>query len=226
MSGHDDQAERAVQVLIRGDVVTMNAGRTIITDGAVAVEGSSIAAVGTWAELRGLWPAADVIGDADCVVTPGYVNAHQHFTGDRLVHSCIPDAIDSQEAIFGWAVPVHSAHTPEADELSAMLGAIEAATNGVTCTVEAGTVAHPDSVAAGLARVGMRATLGRWGWDTEGVPFGAPADEVLAAQAELLSHYPAGGLVEAWVTLVGHDLMTDELVAGASELARARGAGM
>ena len=226
VSGHDDQADRAVHVLIRGDVVTMNAGRTIITDGAVAVEGSSIAAVGTWAELRALWPAADVIGDADCVVTPGYVNAHQHFTGDRLVHSCIPDAIDSQEAIFGWAVPVHSAHTPEADELSAMLGAIEAATNGITCTVEAGTVAHPDSVAVGLARVGMRATLGQWGWDTEGVPYGAPAAEVLAAQAELLNRYPAGGLVEAWVTLVGHDLMTDELVSGASALARERNAGM
>ena len=31
---------------------------------------------------------------------------------------------------------------------------------------------------------------------------------------------PPGGMVEAFVTLVGHDLMSDELVAGASELAR------
>ena len=125
-------------------------------------------------------PGARVIGDAESLVTPGYVNAHQHLTGDRLVHSCIPDAIDSQEAIFGWAVPVHAAHTGDDDELSATLGAIEAVTNGVTCTVEAGTVAHPDRVAAAVGSVGMRATIGQWGWDVDGVPFGAPAAEVLA----------------------------------------------
>ena len=220
----DSTAE--AEVLVRGEVITMDGTATVVRDGAVAVAGSTIIAVGRYDDLRRLSPSATVVGDATSIVTPGYVNGHQHFTGDRLVHSCIPDAIDSQEAIFGWAVPVHSAHTPDADELSAMLGAIEAVTNGITCTVEAGTVAHPDRVVAGLHRVGMRATIGRWGWDVEGVPFGAATDEVLDQQAALLDRYPAGGLVEAWVTLVGHDLMSDELVAGASDLARARGSGM
>jgi 5-methylthioadenosine/S-adenosylhomocysteine deaminase len=154
------------------------------------------------------------------------VNAHQHLTGDRLIQSCIPDAIDSQEAIFGWAVPVHSAHSGDDDELSAMLGSIAAVTNGITCTVEAGTVAHPDRVASGIRAVGMRATLGQWGWDAEGVPFGAPAGEVIARQDAQLDAMPAGGLVEGWVTLVGHDLMSDELVVMASDLARRRGVGL
>jgi 5-methylthioadenosine/S-adenosylhomocysteine deaminase len=95
-----------------------------------------------------------------------------------------------------------------------------------TCTVEAGTVAHPERVAAGIGAVGMRATLGQWGWDVDGVPFGAPAAEVLARQEAQLDAMPAGGLVEGWVTLVGHDLMTDELAAGASDLARRRGVGI
>ena len=142
-----------------------------------------------------------MIGDADALVTPGYVNAHQHLTGDRLVHSCIPDAIDSQEAIFGWAVPVHSAHTGDDDELSATLAAIEAVTNGITCTVEAGTVAHPDRVAAAVRAVGIRATIGQWGWDVDGVPFGAPAAEVLQRHGELLDRLPprrsGGGLGDA-----------------------------
>ena len=213
-------------VLVRGgDVVTMDAARTVVRDGAVMVEGSTIVEVGRYDDLYTAHPGASVIGDADAIVTPGYVNGHQHFTGDRLVHSCIPDAIDSQEAIFGWAVPVHGAHTGDDDELSATLGAIEAVTNGITCSIEAGTVAHPDRVATALAKVGMRATIGQWGWDTEGVPFGAPADEVLARHAELLDRHPSGGLVEGWVTLVGHDLMSDELVAGASDLARRRNTG-
>lgn len=213
-------------LLVRGgEVVTMNAARTVVPDGAVLVKSSTIAAVGKFSDLRRENPEALVIGDADGVVTPGYVNAHQHLTGDRLVHSCIPDAIDSQEAIFGWAVPVHGAHTGDDDELSAMLASIEAVTNGITCTIEAGTVAHPQRVATGVRRVGMRASIGQWGWDVDGAPFAAPAAEVLARHAELLDTLPAGDLVEAWVTLVGHDLMSDELVAGASELARARGVG-
>jgi 5-methylthioadenosine/S-adenosylhomocysteine deaminase len=214
-------------VMVRGgDVVTMDDAGTVVHDGAVVVQGTIITAVGPYGEVRRLHPDLPVMGDADAIVTPGYVNAHQHLTGDRLVHSCIPDAIDSQDAIFGWAVPVHGAHTGDDDELSAMLASIEAVTNGITCTVEAGTVAHPDRVVAGVSAVGMRATIGQWGWDTEGVPFGAPAHEVLARHAELLDRVPTGGLVEGWVTLVGHDLMTDELVAGASDLARARNTGM
>jgi 5-methylthioadenosine/S-adenosylhomocysteine deaminase len=216
-----------MDLLVRGgDVVTMDAAGTVLHDAAVAVRGDAIAAVGTWDELRAAHPSAAVIGDADALVTPGYVNAPQHLTGDRLVHSCIPDAIDSQEAIFGWAVPIHGAHTGDDDELSAMLGSIEAVTNGITCTIEAGTVAHPDRVAAGVRAVGMRATIGQWGWDVDGVPFGAPAAEVLERQAALLDRLPTGDLVEGWVTLVGHDLMSDELVVGASDLARSRGTGM
>jgi 5-methylthioadenosine/S-adenosylhomocysteine deaminase len=214
-------------VLVRGaDVVTMDAARSVVRDGAVAIAGARIVAVGSYADLRHQHQGAVVIGDGTGIVTPGYVNAHQHLTGDRLIQSCIPDAIDSQEAIFGWAVPVHAAHTGDDDELSAMLGSIAAVTNGITCTVEAGTVAHPDRVAAGIRSVGMRATLGQWGWDVDGVPFGASAQEVLARQAAQLDRMPAGDLVEGWVTLVGHDLMSDELAAGASALARERNVGL
>ena len=221
-----DGATSKPGLLVRGDIVTMNPTRTVLRDGAVAVSGQVIASVGSFDELRQMFPDANVIGTADTIVTPGYVNAHQHFTGDRLVQSCIPDAIDSQEAIYHWAVPVHRGHSADDDELSATLAAVAAVTNGITCTVEAGTVAHPERVAAGLHRVGLRATIGRWGWDTDGLPFSAPTDEVLDQQRALVEKYPPGGIVEAWVTLVGHDLMSDALVAGASDLARRLDTGM
>ncbi|MCU1392939.1 MAG: putative hydrolase [Ilumatobacteraceae bacterium] len=212
--------------IVRGTIVTMNAARDVISDGAVVVAGGVITAVGAYADVAPTGPATTIVGRADSLVTPGYVNAHQHVTGDRLVHSCIPDAIDSQDAIYGWAVPVHSAHTGDDDELSASLAAAEALSNGVTCTVEAGTVGHPDRVATALRRAGMRAMLGQWGWDIDDAPFAAPADEVLARQTAMLDVLPAGGLVEAWVTLVGHDLMSDDLVTRASALARDRGVGI
>ncbi len=214
-------------LLIRGgDVITMDHAATVVRDGAIAVHGSTIVAVDSFELLRARHPRARVIGDADSLVTPGYVNGHQHLTGDRLVHSCIPDAIDSHEAIFGWALPVHQAHTPDDDELSATLAVLEAVTNGITCTIEAGTVAHPDRVAAAARSIGMRARIGQWGWDIDDVPYSAPAAEVLARHADLLDRMPAGRLVEGGVTLVGHDLMSDELVIGASELARSRSVGL
>lgn len=213
--------------IVRGTIITMNAGRDVISDGAVAVVGERIVAVGSCADVFADHPGATIIGNADQVVTPGYINAHQHVTGDRLIHSCIPDAIDSHEAIFGWAVPIHSAHTGDDDALSASLAAVEALSNGITCTVEAGTVAHPERVADSLQRAGMRAMLGQWGWDVDDAPFAAPADEVLDRQRIMLDKLPPGnGLVEAWVTLVGHDLMSDALVSGASTLARDRGVGI
>ncbi len=214
------------QYLIRGDIVTMDADRRLVPRGAVLVDGPWITAVGAYAELHAAHPRATVIGGAHHLVTPGLINAHQHLTGDRLIQSCIPEAIDSQEAIFGWSVPIHGAHTGDDDELSASLAAAAALSNGITCTVEAGTVAHPDRVAAAARRAGLRLSLGQWGWDVDGAPFAAPAEEVLSRHEALLDRFPPGDLVEGWVTLVGHDLMSDELVAGASELARRHGVGM
>lgn len=214
------------ELLVRGEILTMDPTRTVLADGAVAVRGGVIVGLADFGELRALHPDAETIGDADALVTPGYVNAHQHLTGDRLVQSCIPDAIDSQAAIFDWAVPIHASHTGDDDELSAMLAAHEAVCNGITCTIEAGTVAHPDRVARGLATVGMRARIGTWGWDVDDAPFAAPADEVLDRQREVLADVGTEGLVAGGVTLVGHDLMSDELLSGASALARERGAGL
>ena len=161
-----------------------------------------------------------------CVVTPGMIDAHQHLTGDPLVRSCIPDLLPPGASIFEWSVPLHGAHQPLDDELAASLSAVEALTNGVTTVVEAGTVADADRVVAALEAVGLRATLGVWGWDIEDGPFTAPADEVLDRQREVIGAHPTGGLVEGWVTLVGHDLASDELLAGAADLARELRTGM
>ncbi len=218
---------RIPDLIVAGDhVLTMDGARTILVDAAVLVADGTILGVVDRAEAARRHPGVPTLGGPGAVVTPGFVNAHQHLTGDRLIRSSIPDDLPAGEAIFSWAVPVHAAHTGDDDELSATLACVEAVTHGVTTTIEAGTVAHPARVAAGMATVGMRGTVGTWGWDVEDGPFAAPAPEVLERQAAVLDAFPPGGLVTGWVTLVGHDLMSDELVGGASALARARGTGL
>ncbi len=206
--------------MIRGDVVTMDADRTIVSGGAVAVSGGVIAAVGKADDIRRRYSGAPERGTAGSLVVPGFVNAHQHLTADRLVASAIPDDLPPGAAIVEWIVPVHQHVTADDDELAATLGLIEAATNGITTTIDAGTVAHPDRVARAMTTVGTRGAIGRWGTDAGGLPRSGPVDEVVDAHRDLLERYPPGGPVEASVTLVGHDLMSDELVVAAADLAR------
>jgi 5-methylthioadenosine/S-adenosylhomocysteine deaminase len=49
---------------------------------------------------------------------------------------------------------------------------------------------------------------------------------VLERQRAVVGSFPSGGQVEGWVTLVGHDLASDELLAGAADLARELGTSM
>ena len=213
-------------IIAGGDVVTMNGSRQVLLGGSVLIAGGLIAAVGSTSELRSTHPNATVIDATDCVVTPGMINAHQHLTGDPLVRSCIPDLLAPGASIFEWGVPIHAEHSGDDDELSASLCALECAQNGVTTVVEAGTVAHPDRVAAAMGAVGIRGTVGTWGWDIEQGPFVGTVVEVLERQRAVVESFPAGGLVEGWVTLVGHDLASDELLVGAADLARALGTRM
>ena len=219
-------AAAATLLVSGGDVVTMNTAREVLVGGAVAVAGDLIAAVGSSTELAGRYPEAEVIDATGCVVTPGMINAHQHLTGDPLIRSCIPDLLPPGASIFEWSVPAHGAHTGDDDELSAVLSSVENLANGVTTVVEAGTVANPHRAAAGMRRAGIRGTMGTWGWDIEEGPFTGPADEVIERQREVVDVLGSGGLIEGWVTLVGHDLASDELLAGAAELARDRCTGL
>lgn len=211
--------------IVRGTIVTMNPDREIIGDGAVVIDGSIITAVGRFDTVRSDHPGHDVVGSASDLVVPGYINGHQHLTGDRLIQSSIPDDLPPGEAIFTWVVPVHGEHTGDDDELSATLTLAEALGNGITTTFEAGTVAHPERIKAAAQRLGARLTLGTWGWDIDEGPFTGSVEDVMERQRVSLD-LADGHLVTSWVTLVGHDLMSDELVVAATELARDRGVGM
>ena len=176
-----------------GRLVTMDASRTVLTGAAVAISGGRIVAVGREADVIARHPGADRLDARGGWVIPGLIDAHQHLTGDRLARASIPDTLLPGAAIFEWAVPLHAAHTADDDRLSASLAALEAAANGVTTIIEAGTVGHPEAVAEAVSSVGIRTSIGRWGWDVEEGPYAAPATEVVAHASDLLDQYPPEG---------------------------------
>ena len=200
----------------------MDDQRRIILNGAVAISGGQIVAVDTAQIIRQTYPGSRQLDATDCVITPGFINTHQHITGDPLARSCTPDDLAPGASIFEWAVPLNEAHLPADDGLAATLTLVNSLLNGVTTVIEAGTIGHLAPAAAAAQEVGIRAGLGVWGWDIEYGPFTAPTAETLARQTATLDFLPAGELVEGWVCLVGHDLASDALLAGAAELSRSR----
>ena len=109
-------------LIVGGDLLTIDDERRIILDGAIAIGGGRILAVGTTTELRAAHPGVAEFDASGCVVTPGFINTHQHTTGDPLARSCVPDDLPPGESIFSWAVPLNDAHTPDDDGLAATPG--------------------------------------------------------------------------------------------------------
>jgi cytosine/adenosine deaminase-related metal-dependent hydrolase len=64
----------------------------------VAIDGDKISTIGPHATLRSRFPDAEIEDATDCIVTPGFVNAHHHMYGvsmeDALDHEMIQAAVD------------------------------------------------------------------------------------------------------------------------------------
>ncbi|MFJ3673753.1 amidohydrolase [Streptomyces sp. NPDC090106] len=69
----------SVDLLVHGgDVLTVDEAGTVVRDGAVAVDGGEIVAVGPAAELRTRFAARESIDASGCLVLPGLINTHTH----------------------------------------------------------------------------------------------------------------------------------------------------
>ena len=68
---------RASLILSGGIVITMDGGHRVLRPGAVAIEGSDIAAVGSPAEIAEGY-TGEVIDTTGDIVLPGLVNTHGH----------------------------------------------------------------------------------------------------------------------------------------------------
>lgn len=84
-SGAGASGREPVDILITGGtVITMDSTRRVLDDGAVAITGDRIVAVGPTAELRERYQAREVIDAQRKVVMPGLIDGHGH-AGHTLV---------------------------------------------------------------------------------------------------------------------------------------------
>jgi len=101
----------------------------VLADGALAVSGERIAAVGPAADVITAHPGAELVDLGRSVIMPGFVNCHSH-----IEYTSFRGILD--DADFGdWIislVDVKASLTPEEYLVSARLGALEAVSSGIT----------------------------------------------------------------------------------------------
>jgi 5-methylthioadenosine/S-adenosylhomocysteine deaminase len=131
---NQEQKQDANGLLITGaTVLTQNAGRDIIRDGAVAIQGDRILAVGPTAELTQRFLEFERLDATGKAVMPGLMNSHTHAVL-LVLRGTVEDM--TGDAIFGYMTPISFAMTDDERRAVARLGCLEAIRSGTTALVE------------------------------------------------------------------------------------------
>ncbi|MBI2881366.1 MAG: amidohydrolase [Candidatus Tectomicrobia bacterium] len=218
-------------ILIKnGLVVTIDAQRRIIRDGAVAIEGNTIRAVGKTAEVEAsCGKAGRVIDATNRVVCPGFVDAHLHVSNEGP-KGYIPKDIAAYPWVMDWVVPINSIMTEEDEYVLSKVVLTEALRTGTTTFFEAGTTKYPAAVAKAVEEIGIRGVVGKFTWDVPREPavMRQTTKEALRSVEEVVKTYHGklGGRLSAWVSILGSETQSDELLKGAKALADEMGVGV
>lgn len=151
-------ADSAVDILISGGtIVTMDDGRRVIEDGAVAIKGDKIVAVGKRSEIVRKYRAKQTINAAGKAVVPGLINTHTHVP--MALFRGIADDMDLQEWLTKFIFPAEAKNVNEAFvRAGTRLGLAEMIKGGTTTYCD--MYYFEDAIADETKRAGMRGVLG------------------------------------------------------------------
>ncbi len=152
------QQQTSADMLVRGKIVTMDAERRIIDDGALVVDKGAIIAVGPYADLARTYRCEAVVGDGRAVITPGFIDAHTHCT-QCFVRGLTSGELPMIPRIYN---PAQRILTPEEAAATVRLLTAQLLRSGVTTLCE-GTLnpAHEDAIVSTLQEIGIRCVMAR-----------------------------------------------------------------
>jgi len=183
-------------LLVRGGtVVTMDGDRHVVENGAVAIRGDRILAVGTADALSRKYRARRAVDASGKVVIPGLINTHTHAA--MVLFRGLADDLPLQEWLEKAIFPAEAKNVNEEFvRAGARLACLEMIQGGTTAFVD---MYYFESVAADVtAKAGMRGILGQTLID-----FPAPDNktwaEAMAATERFLRTWKGHALVTAAV---------------------------
>ncbi len=204
--------------LVRARHVLTSGPAGHVRDGAVAVRGDRIAAVGGWRELRREHPDAEVLGDGTGILTPGFVSCHGHFSEGLVT------GIGETHTLWEWFVhvvgPIEPYLTREMAYVGTLLKGAELALSGVTTTADMfchapGPEPSVPGVVEALDRIGLRGDVS-YGAQDDSNP--RPLERVLAEHEALAVAAAASRRSRFRVGLATVPAASDQLIAATVKL--------
>jgi 5-methylthioadenosine/S-adenosylhomocysteine deaminase len=151
-------AEQADWIITARYVVPMDAQRRVIENGAIAVRGERIVAVGPAAEIRRDWTAKQHLDNPDAIVAPGLVNTHTHAPMSLL--RGIADDRRLQDWLEKFIFPAEARNvTPEFVRAGTLLACAEMLLSGTTTYTD--MYYFEEVIADTTKQCGMRGVLGQ-----------------------------------------------------------------
>jgi 5-methylthioadenosine/S-adenosylhomocysteine deaminase len=149
---------KEVELLLTGGyVVTVDEALNVFPDGAVAVDGMEIVAVGPAEEISQKYVAGQTVECAGQVIMPGLVNAHTHVPM-TLLRGLNDDL--RLDVWLGYLMPLEREFvTPDFVRLGTQIAGAEMIRSGVTTFAD--MYYFEDAVAQATAEIGLRALLGQ-----------------------------------------------------------------
>ena len=151
------RAEQADAIYTARYVVTMDPSRRLIENGAVAVRGERIAAVGTRVEIEKNYQAKQRFDRPDAILMPGLINTHTHAAMSLM--RGIADDLKLQDWLTKFIFPAEAKNvTPDFVLWGTRLGCLEMMLSGTTTFVD--MYYFEDRAAQAAKEAGMRGVLG------------------------------------------------------------------
>ena len=151
------RAEQADLIVSAHYVVTMDARQDLIEDGAVAIHGERILAVGKRADIDRRFQTSQRIDKGDAIVMPGLINTHTHAA--MSLFRGIADDMNLQDWLTRFIFPAEKKNvSPEMVRWGTRLACVEMIRGGITTFTD--MYYFEDTVAATAKEAGMRGVLG------------------------------------------------------------------
>jgi len=178
-------------IITNGLVVTMDHARRIYHNGAVAVRGDSILAVGPSAEIAAHYAAARTINAHGEIVMPGLINGHCHAA--MTLFRGLADDLALNDWLQKYIFPAEARNvTPDFVKWGTRLGMLEMIRGGITTYAD--MYYFEDEVARVTKQAGMRGVLGETFIDFP-VPDNKNVPQMVAYTAKFIQHWKGDPLI-------------------------------
>src|SRR5580700_10202740 len=210
-------AKDKVDLLVTGGtVVTMDGRGRVIEDGAVAIRGDSIIAVGPRAEIGSRFESAQTIDAHGALVLPGLINGHAHAA--MSLFRGLADDLALDEWLQKYIFPAEARNvTPDFVEWGTRLGVLEMLRGGITTYAD--MYYFEDVVARVTKEAGMRGVLGETIIDFP-APDNKTLEQAFAYTQKYLDHWKGDPLIIAAVAPHSIYTCSEKTLQDAAALAR------